>query len=291
MKFIKKHLILVVILSIVLAVLLTLIILIFTLFSLRSVDLNFKTETSILSGEEIQQEIIDDVFEHRGSVLFINKKRIIDQLEKNFPYLKVVNIETIFPSKFVVHCVEREELYAVISNGKTYILDEDMKILKINNGGHIKTEDNAVLLDLIGLELNLTNAEKGQFLNIGYAGEEIGDILANNSQTVLTSLLTAFESSNYDISYIRAQFNNFNIKLTYQEVGENRTWYVVLSLVNNLGFETVIIEANNRLPEKIGVMLTSIGDISVNQPEKLLTHKLVVYENDAGEIEVAIQLK
>ena len=52
MKFIRRHKKLVIILSVLLALLITAIILVFTVFSLKEVELEFKTETLNITQEE-----------------------------------------------------------------------------------------------------------------------------------------------------------------------------------------------------------------------------------------------
>lgn len=291
MNFIKNHKVLITISSIVFVVLLTAIILIFTLFSLKTVTLDFKTETNILS-EDIQQEIMSDVSsEGISTVLFVDKDRLISNLEKDYPYLRIINIETIIPSGFVIHCAEREELYAIESEDKVYYLDEDMKILRVEEGTFTKTNSNAVLLNISDLDLNMSDAEAGQFLTLNATSTDTSSILANNSQVALVSLLTAFEENNRDIAVIRASYQSFTLNLKYQQVEDTRTWYVCLSVVNNVGFKTEIVEANKKLAEKLEVMLNITSDLSSTSPETLITNKLTVYEDSSNQIVYLLAIK
>jgi hypothetical protein len=283
--FLKKYKKFVIIFSIIFVILLTIIILIFTLFSLKNVSLDLKTETNILN-EEMQQEIIDTVNnEYIPTVLFVDKQGLISKLEKQFPYLKIVNIETKIPSEFVIHCVEREEFYAIQSEGKTYYLDEELKILKIEEWYFEGTSSNAVLLNIANLNLNIGNAEEGQFLK--FNNENLTDassILANQAQETLLSLLNAFEENNRNIAVVRANFNSFEINFKFQQVEDGRIWYLCLSIIHNTGFETEIVEANEDLSQKIEIMLNRINEISTTSPEDLLTKKLTVYKNSSGNL-------
>lgn len=284
MNFIKRHKKIVIITSVAFTIFLTAIILIFTLFSLKNITLDFKTETNILSSE-IQQEIIYNIEEQGiATVLFADKNTIINRLEKEYPYLKIINIETVIPSNYIIHCAEREELYAIESVDKVYYLDEDMKILKIEEGTYTKTDSNAVLLNIADLNLNISDAEAGQFLTIGDLSEDASSILANNCQKTLTNILTAFEKNNRDIAIIRASYQSFALNMKYQEVEDSRTWYVCLTIFNNLGFETEIVESNDRLAEKLEVMINRINYLSANSPEDLLGGRLTIYENSSGQI-------
>lgn len=284
MEFIKKHKKFVIITSLILAVILTLIILIFTVFSLKDISLNFKTETNVLS-EEVQENIIGALRDEGVStVLFVSKDRIISDLEKKFPYLKIVNIETVFPSSFIVHCVEREEFYAIQSNEKVYYLDEDLKILKIEDGDFVNTASNAVLLDIADLNLNIIGAEEGQFLNFESQSEDNSAKLATYSQKVLTNLLTCFEQNNRDVAIVKSSYQSFTLNLKYQQVDDNRVWYVCLSIKHNLGLEFEIVESNEKLAEKLEIMINLIDGFSINNPDKLTSGKIVIYENSSNQI-------
>lgn len=299
MKFIKKHKKSIIISSIVLTILLVLIILIFTLFSLKNVELEFKTETSELSSSEVQQAIIDKTMEYKGSVLFINKNRIVTELEKEFPYIKVVNIETKAPDTFVIHCAEREKFYGIESNGKVFYLDEDLKILEVVDGDFVY-DNQAVLLTLEELsfnndgklevsgelELNLGNAEAGQFLNLGNNGKTLADVLSNNMQNTLTNLLTAFEENNRDIAVVKGTYSKFEVFFKAETAGENTEWHTCLRIIDNTDFETQIINSESRLSEKLEAMINTVGIMATNNPEELLDNKIVVFENITNNIEV-----
>ena len=286
-NFIKKHKKFVIVSSVIFAVLLTLIILVFTLFSLKSVSLNFKTETNYLTAE-VQQEIVDEVHSQGiRSVLFVRKNNVISNLEKEFPYLKIINIETTYPSGFIIHCIEREELFAIESGDKVYYLDEEMKILRIEEGSFIKTATNAVLLNIADLNLNIQNAEEGQFINFGNSDNDAVSALANRIQSTLTSVLTAFEENNRNIAFVRANYESFKINLKLQS--DSVEWFVWLTVTDNLGFKTEIVESNAELSEKIGIMLFVVGDLATNEPEKLLTHRLTIFKNISGDLNYLLE--
>lgn len=281
-NFIKRHKKLIILSSVIFAVLLSSIILTFTLFSLKSISLNFKTETNFLTAE-IQEEIIDEINEQGiSTVLFVNKKTLASKLEKDFPYLKIVNIETIYPSGFILHCVEREEFYAIESDNKSYYLDKEMKILKIEKENFIKTPTNAILLNIADLNLNIINAKEGQFLKLDNFETDVSSMLSKKIQTTLTSLLIAFEENNRNITIIRANYKSFKINLKLQK--DNTEWYVWLTMTDNLNFQTEIVESNVELSEKIGIMINVINNLATNEPGKLLTHKLTIFKNLSGDL-------
>ena len=99
----------------------------FTLFGLKSVELHFKNETTIFASSEQKQAVISSGdFAFSMPIFSANKTEITKKLEKENSYLEVVNIETVFPNKLVVHCAEREELFAIKTGENLYyICDEN----------------------------------------------------------------------------------------------------------------------------------------------------------------------
>ena len=135
-----------------------LVLLAFTLFSLRSIKVDYRTSTLNLTATE--QEIIDSAdFKMNTSVLFHGKKGYINKIESAFPYIKVVNIETVFPSRFVIHVAEREEIYAFEGESGYLICDDEFKILKIESS----FQNDAILLNGVSFK----GVEKeGEFLEV-----------------------------------------------------------------------------------------------------------------------------
>ncbi len=137
------------------------ILLLFTLFSLKNVAVDFRTSTTNLTAS--QEEIIEKGdFAYNSPVIFHSKKGYTKRLEEAYPYIKVINIETVFPNKFIIHVSEREEVFAIASQEGFYICDQEFKVLR-------KTDDfssqssNAILLS--GITIKEEKVE-GEFLKI-----------------------------------------------------------------------------------------------------------------------------
>lgn len=144
-------------------------ILCFTLFALNNVSVDFKNETTVFQDELTQKTIIEaGDFSNGSCVFFMDKQLNTDKIEKMHPYLKVINIETVFPNNFVIHCYEREELFAVqFDEKKYYICDEELKILRVltlETDNYLSTQTNAI--NVKGYENVPKNLTAGDFLNI-----------------------------------------------------------------------------------------------------------------------------
>lgn len=286
--FIKKHKKAIIITSVILFILMVIIILMFTLFSLKEVELSFKTETLNITSTQ-QEEIKQKTLEHGGSVLFIGKEKIVSELESEFPYLKVVNIETKFPNKFVIHCAEREELFSIYSNNKYYSVDEELKILKISatKSDNIQLDFQDIVLDettapptykIVSLDLNLKNSKEGQFINL-VQNEGGGSYFASKLQKIVTSIQTAFEQSNRDIAVIKSQFKNFELFYKAEKISESSlAWRICLRLIDNSNYEIQIVDCDRDLDKKISVMYEALTSASKN-PNLLINSKLLIYEN------------
>ncbi len=159
-------------LSITLAVIAVILISFWTLFALSSVSVDYKTTTKNLtiSNEDIVEA---GNFNYGASVLFDGKNKYVERINEmasvneNFAYLEVVNIETVFPNKYVIHVAEREEVFAIKADEKYLICDEDLRILKIEDVFESE-KDNPILVE--NLIIKNENFEIGDFLEVEQNG-------------------------------------------------------------------------------------------------------------------------
>lgn len=266
----------------------------FTVFLLKDVKVELKTGTEHLT-QEVVSEIENEALKTGGSVLFLGKEKLISRLEKQFPYLKIVNIETQIPNKLVIHAAEREELFAVNSGEKSYFLDEEFKILRVENSIYSKQENGAVLLSFgsvfinaedkayaAGVDLKLDGAEAGQTLNIGNSSEE-QNYFSKKLEAIALSILTSFEENGLQIQDVRSRFQSFEIFFKPVEFAGLISWQPCLKIVDSANFEAQIILADSNLTTKIGAYNQAISEASKN-PGLLVNKILYVFENSNNEI-------
>lgn len=294
MRFFRKHKKATIICSIVFVLLIILVVLMFTVFLLKDVKVELKTGTEHLT-QEVVSEIENEALKTGGSVLFLGKEKLISRLEKQFPYLKIVNIETQIPNKLIIHAAEREELFAVNSGEKSYFLDEEFKILRVENSIYSKQENGAVLLSFgsvfinsedkayaAGVDLKLDGAEAGQTLNIGNSSEE-QNYFSKKLETISLSILTSFEENGLQIQDVRSRFQSFEIFFKPVEFAGLISWQPCLKIVDSANFEAQIILADSNLTTKIGAYNQAISEASKN-PGLLVNKILYVFENSNNEI-------
>ncbi len=214
---------LVITLSIILGVIALMLILFWTLFGLSSVTVEFHSTTKNLAVSE--KEIVEaGQFRMNACVLFESKTKSIENINnyssqnKNFAYLRVVNIETKFPNKYIIHVVEREELFAIKNDvtNKFFVCDRDLRVLKIVDT-FSSENNNAILLD--GVTISNKSASVGDFLSV--KEEKIKDFYSamlenNRSFSEQISSFKSIKLSNSTDSVTNKTYTDLSIK-TFSE--------------------------------------------------------------------------
>ena len=130
----------------------------YTLFALREVEIDYRTSHSNITASD--EEIIESgEIDLGGTVFFRNKQKIEQRIENAHPYIDVINIETVFPSKFVIHIKERAKVYAIAGDGEYYFCDENLRVLEISRE---LTATSPILLEG---EFNAKRMQVGQYVD------------------------------------------------------------------------------------------------------------------------------
>lgn len=250
-------------------------ILFWTLFALSSVSVQFHSTTKNLTLTE--EEIVEaGEFRYGACVLFEGKKFSIERINSkakenaNFAYLRVVNIETSFPNKFVIHVTEREELFAVEHDGQVLICDRDFRVLKIEDD-FVSQNDNAVLLK--GLEIKNATISIGDFLEI--------------EQESMKKFYSVMLQNNRDLNEILGKFEEIVLS-DYKDEITNQT-YVSMQMSTFAGRKFVINNIDFAFAEKVQKMFaveSALYSQNVDDQGNILNSKgeiNYVVKNDKGE--------
>lgn len=247
-------------LSVVAGFLLFCIILMFTLFRVHSVKLNFKNQTSKFNAEAETDIVNSSGVSFSTPVFVVNKTKMKENLEKRNPYLKVINIETVFPNKLVIHCAEREETYCIkISENLYYICDDEFKVLTSYDSQSMHREyqsDKGNATVLSGLSVKNKNANIGDFLTF----ESDGEIASN--------LITAMAYNNRTISDFRAMFKE--VRISYERDFYTRLHEAVIYLTTFDNFEIKLELGRCNLIEKVNLMLALIPQSYNHYDDRLI---------------------
>lgn len=179
----------IIITSVCVGVVAVVLILFWTLFALSSVTVEFHTTTKNLTLSE--EEIVEaGDFSYGACVLFDGKNKYVERLNKKagenekFAYLEVVNIETVFPNRYIIHVAEREEVFAIQTGNEVLILDDDLRVLRkeslADGESYISSKENAI--ELKNLTILNDEINVGDFLEVEQTGvlEFYNAFLANN---------------------------------------------------------------------------------------------------------------
>lgn len=148
--------------SIVLSILALILILFGAVFCLYKQDVVFigdRTSTIDITNEEI----IESAGLKKGRPIFsLDKETAINNIERTYPYLKVIQINTVSAIRIEISVRERYEMYYTYSDStkKYYVLDEELKVLRMSDIepiGITKLESSILgedMLDILGITSN-----------------------------------------------------------------------------------------------------------------------------------------
>lgn len=255
-------------LGIVGGVLLVVFVLCLTLFRVKNITLDFASETKYYN-QDAQNELLSQINVSK-SIFTVNKKELIQKIESENEYIKVINIETVFPNKLVIHCTERQELYVLKSENNLFFVDEDFKILKItsNIGGLGQSIDDYLDARNLGDPIYLEN------VIIKNPGATVGEFLDVQESEIIKNIYASFFVNNRDIGELKYMIKKITLshEMNYYTVHNE----AVLTLTLNNDFKTEIYLPKSNLNKKVQIMLLSIAELS---PEKFADYTLKIEEN------------
>ena len=246
-----------------------------TLFALSSVSVKVHSTTKNLNVTE--QEIVEAAdFDYGSCVFFDGKNKYIKKINEyasknpNFAYLRVTNIETKFPNKYVIHFVEREELFAIEFKTQFLICDRDLRVLRVVDEFSSQA-DNAILLN--GLKIEDEEIKVGQFLNVEQEG--------------IKKFYSNMLKNNRDFGQMIAKFKQIDLSDYRDEITDKQ--YVSMSMTTFAGKKMIVNNIDfafaNKL-QKLFAVESSIYNQNVDENGNILDKNgnvVYVVKNDKGE--------
>ena len=175
-----------------------------TIFTLQNVSINWMTtKYKLLTIDD--EQLTSDITLGK-SIFLVDKEEITSNLEKKYPYLRVVGVETKFPNKIVIHSAEREVLFAVKKSDDNYaLLDEFGKVLENNKSFDSLTQGTSTLSSTpIKVEFQSLALKEEDFVN--------GEIVkVSHIEKMITRLAYSFKESNYSPTTSKGVFQNIDI--------------------------------------------------------------------------------
>lgn len=200
------------------------------IFSLNAITVKFLSTTNILTNQT-ENIINSGDFSYGRNVLFINKRLSKEKIEVANPYINIIFIETIFPNKLIINCVERNEVYCFKISPNTYCYtDENLKVLKTVEG-FVNSPNNPIVVN--GVVLSTEQAVVGKILEIN-----------DDQKSLLNSIF--LRCLEWDLSYINLKANIEQITINYER--ENQ-----ISLKMRSGLLIVVKDADIKLYAKMNL--------------------------------------
>ncbi len=216
------------------------------------------------------EEIISTASLENGKSIFaLDKQKAIDNIEKTYPDLKVVQIKTVSVISVEIRIRTRVKMYYATSEGNYYILDEELKILSI-------TTDESDINGLIYIDEDLglnSNLVAGDFVGQAY--------FAKISESLFTSMYSVVKNEQGE--YLTRD----EIKDIIQSIKINHVGYDVLSIQTRAGVEIRIGKPESNLEYKINVcfaVYNKLAEGTIDNGD--ITHGTIKYLYDSNGVEI-----
>lgn len=194
------------------------------LFSVNEAVLAPKQQSVMVSSDSVQSEFSALIGKN---IFFLDLGGAIADIEKNNPYIKVINIERIFPSTVKLHYRERKEVFCLKVASGFAALDSEGKVLDIRSA-----QDN-ILIDI-------------DYSNYNPA---VSDFIEDENILSILSLYNAFKSmTSEEKIYDEVLFKGYFEKV-YKNVANN------LCIKTDFGGEIEIVDYRQQLYSKLYVGL------------------------------------
>ena len=207
-----------------------------------------------------KSEIIDVANLKRNSSIFlIDKERAIKNVESKFPDLKVVQIKTtgIQTIQFVVRT--RYETYYIETFSSFYILDEEMKVLKIIDKRDNPDYDASKLIKLTSNDIEITAST-----NVcNFIGTKTQQKLYESVYSSVINVATK-EENGQKVYFEREDFLNSIKEIDYEEFNS----YDKIVIYTTDGVKLDIENPNKDIEEKINICFATINKFKIEDSNK-----------------------
>lgn len=102
------------------------------------------------------QKIKDSVKIAPQSIFFLDEDKIIDDISRSVPEVKVIKIERKFPDRLIIHTYKRDKICFIKYDNVFYILGQDLVLIDI-----INTRPADMFELFLNDDIDMTNASKG----------------------------------------------------------------------------------------------------------------------------------
>lgn len=254
--------------SIVVGILGVLITLCFTLFAVNIVEFQ--------SHNQNNYDVSTIQVKKGGSVFFLDKQSIVEDIQLQHPTLNIINIETVFPNKIVVHYAQREDLYAVFDsqNECYYYLDENLVATKrLNKTSYESSQSNPILLSGVTIAQQVVLGKQITF--------------DDNCQNTLKDIAQYMLLCNRDVTEQCALLKDISFVYdSAQKILTDDGYIIKIHTFDD--FEILLYTPSKNLQQKVQLLFASLP---VCIPDYLETHYLEILDDSENKVFCKISIK
>ena len=252
------------------------------LFTLNKVEISFvdnkNQQVSLFKNKKInsQQKINNIIastnFDYGKSIFLLDKNKYTFYLENKNPYLKIVNVSTVFPNKLYYFAQERISSYYFVVDNYCYFLDTEFKLLEISDK-NTEMENNLILLNFFKYNQKL---DFFTFFNLSNLALSEGDFLYKNN---------LFFSSIKNMYFVLEEsFYNKGESFIFKEINVVEVSSGVLNLElktykNNYGITLVVEDCLINFEKKFNKIIKAFATLIANEPIKTTYGVLKINKN------------
>ena len=240
-----------------------------TLFTVKDIKLDFRTSTA---NEYSVSEIIEkSELPYGKCVFFLKKDEYVKKIEKQFPYLEVINIETVIPSHIIIHLSERQEFYAVKHKDQILFCDDDFKILRIEDtGSYDSTTTNAIFIDEYKLTILNKTVEAGDMLEFNETGlKNLFNAMLKNSRNRSEMLAFVKQIETFSDKEEVTNENQTGVKLTAHSGREIFVYNIAY------GLEYKLRKVFALLPEIMNIEKFKYNNVNYDINDEILKDEMI----------------
>ena len=220
-------------------------------FCLRTQNVKIVGDSPILPTKEKIIEIAN--FKKGKSIFMLDKETATNNIEMAYPYVKVIQIKTTSISSIDIIVRARHEMYYTEFNESYYILDEDLKVLKINS----PIEDTpAEMPNLVHIEdgaLNITTETK----ICDFVGNEYQTTVAYELYNSMINTVTKVEGDGEDAKKVYLNRDDVVDMIKYVNFENFQTFNKII-ITTKHGVKLDIEAPNKELQNKINICFSTI---------------------------------
>lgn len=228
-----------------------LVLLLSLVFVVKDVEVNLLKTSNNLSNEQIESILSETNVAPMGqSVFFFDRDKATEKIEKAVPYIKVINLEVLFPNIISINCEERIPVFAVRLNNSTFnyaVIDDELKVL-----------------DTLSANNNYINLTfKQDVEEMTFDDLQKGDMVMVESANLLKSFFTTLKEFSLTESVLLNTFTDIEV---YNRHSQNQS-YICLKFYTKVGYTIEMYNISQEVDKKVNILVNIISNDNISDDQ------------------------